>query len=112
MLEGSTCFATPRCEPETFRAPVYEYPHDGGACSVIGGYAYRGQAIPELEGAYFFGDYCSGTVTSFRIDGEGIFEIRDWPSLATAGLTSFGTDGAGELYLTAVSGSVFRVERG
>ena len=47
-----------------------------------------------------------------RIDGEGIFEIRDWPDLATRGLTSFGVDGAGELYVTSTDGTVSRIDRG
>jgi glucose/arabinose dehydrogenase len=113
LYEGNDCFAGP-CDPTGLIPPAFEYPHEGGACSVTGGYVYRGAAIPELAGAYFFADYCSGVITSFRIDGEGIFEIRDWTDALgrVPGLTSFGTDGFGEIYLTASNGSVYRIEQG
>ena len=113
ILEGNHCFDGP-CDAPGLIPPAYEYDHSDGACSVTGGYVYRGAAIPELAGAYFFGDYCSGRITSFRIDGEGIFEIRDWTEGLgrVAGLTSFGTDGSGEIYLTSSLGSVYRIERG
>jgi glucose/arabinose dehydrogenase len=112
VLEASTCFAAAGCEREGFESPVFEYPHRDGACSVTGGYVYRGATIPELAGAYFFGDFCSGAVTAFRLGGTEISELRDWPDLTAPGLTSFGTDGAGELYLTTTAGSVFRIDRG
>jgi hypothetical protein len=78
---------------------------------VTGGYVYRGQAIPELAGAYFYGDFCSGTISSFRYDGDRIAESREWPELTAGGLTSFGLDAAGELYVATAAGTIFRIEQ-
>ena len=73
-----TATARPGCDPTGLQPPVLEYGHDGGACSVTGGYVYRGAALPELAGSYFYGDYCSGRISSFRHDPEGLYDLRDW----------------------------------
>ena len=78
-----------------------------GACSITGGYVYRGSAIPALRGTYLFGDYCSPQVGALRVC-EG--EARDAQTLSdleglAPGLVSFGEDLAGELYLVYVSGA-------
>ncbi|HSQ37419.1 MAG TPA: PQQ-dependent sugar dehydrogenase, partial [Acidimicrobiia bacterium] len=114
VTEGSHCYRADGCDTGPFHLPDLEYGHTGGNCSVTGGYVYRGRAIPELAGAYFYGDYCSGMVASFRRDLEGIYETRVWSdSLGPApGLTSFGVDGAGELYLTTADGLLYRIDRG
>ena len=39
-------------------------PHDEG-CSITGGVVYRGKALPELDGRYFYADYCTGLLRSF-----------------------------------------------
>src|SRR6476469_2951873 len=58
------------CDPSQFTLPVLEYAHSQG-CSISGGYVYRGAAIPALQGHYFYADYCSGWVRSFRLqDGQ------------------------------------------
>jgi len=114
VTEGSHCYRAEGCDTAPFHLPELEYGHTGGNCSVTGGYVYRGQAMPELAGAYFYGDYCSGMIASFRRDPEGIYETRVWSDAfgPVPGLTSFGLDGAGELYLTTADGSVYRLERG
>ena len=78
--------------------------HDGGHCSISGGYVYRGKAIPDLRGRYVYGDYCSGAVWSLRVSGG----IRREP-IRVPELSSFGEDGAGELYATSLSGRVFKL---
>ena len=109
-MEGSACF-NPRvnCSTGPLTLPVIEYTHDKGACSVIGGYVYRGQAIPAIQGTYFYGDFCAGFVRSFRFTNGTATEQRDWPLLSTSLISSFGQDGLGELYLTTLSGTVFRI---
>jgi len=97
--------------------PIHEYNHDGGRCSVTGGYVYRGAALPELQGTYFFGDYCSGQVWSFRREGQQVIELQErteeldpGPDLDLGNLSSFGEDAAGELYLVDISGGeVFKI---
>lgn len=106
VMEGSACFDT-GCSSAGLVLPVAEYTHDLG-CSVSGGYVYRGSAIPALFGHYLYGDFCSGSVWSFRYTGVAS-EKRAWPGLSTEGLVSFGVDGKGELYLVSIGGTVWRV---
>jgi hypothetical protein len=90
--------------------PTLEYPHDGVACTVIGGYVYRGSRMPGLRGIYFYGDYCGGWVKSFRYSGGVATQRRDWPGLSPGEpILSFGEDAAGELYVCTESGSVYRI---
>lgn len=109
VLEGTHCFEGPesRCEDNDFIDPVHEYSHEGGRCSVTGGYVYRGSEYPDLDGVYFFGDYCSAEIMAIRVvDGE----VVDSRVFATGleHLRSFGVDHDGELYITAGDG-VYRL---
>jgi glucose/arabinose dehydrogenase len=91
----------------TLVAPVAFYPHAEG-CSVTGGLVYRGTAIPGLAGRYFYGDYCSGTVWSFRLrDGKARDRRRE--TFTVESLTSFGTDEQGALYLVSGGGTIYRL---
>ena len=117
IMEGLHCFARPNCNPTGLVRPVVEYPHRDG-CSITGGYVYRGREIPELDGVYFYGDYCTGIIRSFRIDRGTASGQADWTSaLRTqaggpmAGLSSFGQDARGELYMVLLSGEVYRIAR-
>ena len=107
-LEGSMCFRAPECRDVPTTLPIVEYPHSEG-CSVTGGLVYRGAAIPELDGTYFYSDWCRGWVRSFRYsDGEAA-EQQEWPELDRGQVNTFGTDAAGEMYLGMWSGEVYRV---
>ena len=108
IMEGRHCYREADCDRTGLELPVLEYAHENGNCSVTGGYVYRGEEIPELAGAYFYGDYCSGRIASFRRDLEGLYDLRDWTDSlgAVAQLTSFGVDGFGELYVVSGAGSV------
>ena len=110
LMEGSACFnPATNCNTGGLTLPVLEYTHDKGACSVIGGYVYRGQVVPAIQGTYFYADFCAGFVRSFRVNNGSVIEKTDWPLLAAPSISSFGQDGLGELYLTTLSGSVFRI---
>ncbi|MBY0278657.1 PQQ-dependent sugar dehydrogenase [Candidatus Binatia bacterium] len=115
VMEASQCYQPPdACDTTGLTLPVAEYDH-GVGCSVTGGYVYRGAALPGLVGRYLYGDYCSNRVFSFRwSDGAAseVIELTDDldPDGVLNGLTSFGEDAAGELYLTSQDGSVFRIE--
>ena len=87
-------------------SPVLVYSHYSG-CSITGGYVYRGSAVPAAQGRYFYGDYCAGTIWSFKA-GNGRLSA---PAVAgTIGnLSSFGEDGNGELYATSLDGSLYRL---
>jgi glucose/arabinose dehydrogenase len=107
IYEGRTRFTTgapSRAGELVF--PVSVYSHDEG-CSVTGGYVYRGHAA-SLVCRYFFGDWCSGTIWSLRIeDGRAVAFRKEAARIGQ--LSSFGEDSAGELY--AVSGGSGRLYR-
>jgi glucose/arabinose dehydrogenase len=109
VMEGKHCYSTSSCNQAGLALPVLEYDH-GQGCSITGGHVYRGAAIPEIQGHYFYGDYCGGWVRSIRIDADTITQHYQWPALAPGGsITSFGEDAAGELYVVSAGGQVFRI---
>jgi hypothetical protein len=109
-MEGKACYSpSSGCNQAGLTLPVLDYDHSEG-CSVTGGYVYRGSALPELLGHYFYADYCQGWVRSFRVQGQTITQELDWSSLRPGGqITSFGEDARGELYVLIASGRVFRI---
>jgi hypothetical protein len=92
--------------------PLHEYGHADG-CAVIGGYVYRGSAVPELAGRYLFSDLCSARVWSFRYTGAVAADLSEHTAFLSPGtaVTSFGEDARGELYLLTLDGLVYRVVR-
>jgi glucose/arabinose dehydrogenase len=78
-------------------------------CSVIGGFVYRGTAVPGARGRYFFGDNCASSIRSVAAGGGT--SVRD-EGFKVDGLSSFGENARGELFLTSVSsGDVYRLAR-
>jgi len=92
-----------------FTPPVAEYAHDLG-CSVTGGVVYRGERLPEFQGIYLYGDYCSQRIWGLTRNAQG-----DWVnSVLFEGLgsiTSFGEDESGEVYLVTHEGQIRKLER-
>jgi len=90
-----------------YTGPIYDYSHNGGSAAIIGGYVYRGAAMPELDGTYFFGDFITGQIWSVRVNPDGSFiagTLTDRTAELLGGhgfgaLTSFGEDGFGNLYI-------------
>jgi glucose/arabinose dehydrogenase len=87
--------------------PEIVYSH-GQGCSVTGGYVYRGAAVAAARGRYFYGDYCSGTVWSFRVSSHGRASAAV-VSGQVPSLSSFGVDGHGQLYATSLDGTIYRL---
>ena len=75
LWEGDLCRTGPvACAEIAHAPPVATYAHDAqGGCAVIGGVVYRGTALPGLDGAYLFGDHCSGRVWALtpRAENDG-----------------------------------------
>ncbi len=110
LMEGKSCFGSASCNQQGLVLPVLDYTHANGACSVTGGYVYRGTAISGLAGTYFYADYCRGWVRSFRLVNGAVTDEREWSDLAPSGqITSFGQDGSGELYLMTAGGRVAKI---
>jgi glucose/arabinose dehydrogenase len=107
VFEGDAAYEEKEPNPEgRLVGPVAVYDH-GEGCSVTGGFVYRGDEVPALEGRYVYGDYCSGTIWSIAADGARESVRKE--SIQVDGLTSFGEDGRGELYVASSSGTVFRI---
>ena len=111
VAEGMHCYpASASCNTAGLRAPVVEYSHTEG-CSITGGFVYRGTAIPELRGRYFYADYCQGWLASIYDAGTAGFVTRRWTVPNVGNVLSFGQDAAGELYILSASGTVHRIVR-
>ncbi len=110
IIEANECFRSANCSTTGLELPAFAYDH-GEGCSITGGFVYRGAALPELAGQYFYGDFCAGFVRSWDRTSGRTF---DWTGQLgrVGGLSSFGVDGAGELYVTSLEGGVWRLVRG
>jgi glucose/arabinose dehydrogenase len=109
IVEGTLCVEN-GCDAEGVQ-PVYAYDHEDGApAAIIGGVVYRGSAMPCLGGRYFFADHETGMVKSFALNASGqAAGLEEYPDLRSSLVTSFGTDGHGEMYILELEGDVFRV---
>ncbi|MEU4228664.1 PQQ-dependent sugar dehydrogenase [Nonomuraea sp. NPDC026600] len=88
-------------------APVITYPlHEGGNCSVIAGYVYRGDKIPWLQGRFLYGDFCAGWVKAAPVDELD----KDAKVGQVEQLSSFGEGLDGELYALSLQGPVYRID--
>jgi glucose/arabinose dehydrogenase len=94
-------------EPADHTPPIHVYGRDNGACSVTGGYVYRG-ASASLQGAYVYSDWCEGRLRYLREQNGVVVEDGDL-GLTVPSITAFGEDHAGELYAISLGGSVFRI---
>ena len=108
IMEGDHCYQAQSCDQTGLERPVHEYSHDEG-CSITGGYVYRGDALPELQGHYFYGDFCGGWVRSFRYDGASATDHRSYDLGSLGNILSFGKDAAGEIYVLTGTGTVYRL---
>lgn len=107
-MEGDTCTGLSGCTcfDAALELPINWYRHQVNCQSITGGYVYRGCAIPEFYGHYFFAEYCTGQIWSFRFDGasktdstERTTELAPTGGLEINNIPSFGEDHLGELYL-------------
>jgi glucose/arabinose dehydrogenase len=99
IMEGSLCFnPSTGCASSGKVLPVAEYSHSQG-CSVTGGHIYRGASYPDMQGRYFYGDFCTGILFSLYddpVNGWTVTQVADTPYQ----ISTFGQDEQGELYLT------------
>ena len=111
FYEGRARFEPKTLGPGSLVQPVSVYANGPrGSCSVTGGFVYRGRNVPAARGRYFYGDYCSGLVWSFRITGGKARGLRREP-FRLPGLSSFGEDARGEIYLVGHGGTIYRLAR-
>lgn len=109
-MEGTLCFDPGQgCSTAGLVMPVHEYANPTSGCSVTGGYVYRGEAIPDLNGHYFYGDFCAGVVRSFRMVGGAATSHLEWDFGPLGRITSFGEDARGEIYVVVQQGRIYRI---
>lgn len=113
-FEGSFCSRD--CGLARFVPPVWEYGHAPGACAIIGGHVYRGDAIPALHGWYLFSDFCGGPVRALNAaDAASGWPVDAMPldvrgAAPPASIVSFAEDASGDLYVISFDGShIYRI---
>jgi glucose/arabinose dehydrogenase len=110
VMEGNQCLGGGRsCDASGLTPPIFDYP-TGENCAITGGFVYRGSAIPRIQGAYIYGDYCSGRIWGLRYNGRQVTaqaQLIDSPMQ----ISSFATDHDGNIYALAyaTSGGIFRI---
>ena len=120
--EGTQCttFGNCSCTSLPTKLPIHVYSHGtgDGHCSITGGVVYRGCEIPDLDGTYFFADFCSGQIWSLTYNGSTASvinrtaELTPASPLAISSISSFGTDAAGEIYIcdrAGLTGEVYKI---
>jgi glucose/arabinose dehydrogenase len=113
VVEAKHCYKADSCDRTGFTEAVFEYGHNEG-CSITGGYVYRGKALPALRGLYFYSDYCTALLRSFRMKGGKVADSWDWkaaldPESQLANISTFGQDQDGELYVVTHEGPIFKL---
>ncbi|MBZ5629452.1 MAG: PQQ-dependent sugar dehydrogenase [Acidobacteriia bacterium] len=108
IMEGSHCFQPATgCNMTGLTLPINDYGRDQGG-TVIGGFVYRGSAIPGLVNAYVFGDFLSGRIWGLRQNSSGTWERTELAATAKL-ISSFGRDENGELYVVDYAGAVWKL---
>jgi glucose/arabinose dehydrogenase len=106
-LEGTHQFSG--SAPDDAVAPIFEYSHEGGGCSISGGYVYRGSKIPALAGEYVYSDYCESTLRTVKERDGKLAGQRDL-GVEASQVTSFGQDQDGELYVLSQAAGLQRID--
>lgn len=117
-MEGTECTGLSgcTCNSPALTIPIHDYTHSGGNCSITGGYVYRGAAIPDLDGTYFFADFCTGKIWSFVRSGNTVTQFTDRTAELKPitgetinNISSFGEDDKGEIYIVDRDGEIFKI---
>lgn len=107
IMEGSHCYASDSCDRSGLVLPVEEYSHTEG-CSITGGPVYRGD-VSALDGAYFYSDFCTGFLRSFRlVDGIATMQ-REWVRSGLEGASSIGVGPDGTFYAVTTDGTLTEI---
>ena len=111
--EGNASYNTSGCgSASNYDFPIWAFSHSGGACSVTGGFVYRGCEVPQYDGLYFYADYCADWIKVFResggtaVDHDDLTTELGW-SGSNGSIAAFGEDDLGELYALTLSGTIY-----
>ena len=112
VVEGDICNPTfgNTCNITNYEAPIITHTHSGdGWHSITGGLVYRGSQIPDLCGVYMYGDYVSSTIRGFRYDNTSSTIIEQKSLTSVSNLSTFGFDEKYEVYVTNLSGTLYKI---
>ena len=115
LKEGSRCFESLPCSAQGLISPVVEYDHVY-SCAIVGGAVYRGSDYPDMQGVFFYGDFCSGRIWGLRRSGAGSTQdfYDGWQSTlplnAKVPVSSVGEDEEGNVYVTGYQdGAIYMI---
>ena len=108
VMEGTQCYEAKSCDDSGLIPPIAEYDHSWGE-SVIGGFVYRGQDLPDLRGVYVYADYISGWTWGVFWDEEGAPDPQLIGQAEGVLVTTFGQDLQGELYVSDRTGGIYKM---
>jgi len=101
LMEGNHCYnPETNCDSEGLKMPILEYAHVDNACSVTGGYRYRGKRT-KMVGTYFYGDYCNGHIWGATMEENGTWTTELVKESSGLFITSFGEDILGHIYVAS-----------
>lgn len=111
IMEGEECYGANTCDTTGLTLPVYSYPiFSSSDCSVTGGFVYRGQKYPALDGVYIYGDFCSGRIWGLQQQEDNVWHNG---LLANTNfmISSFGEDEDGEVYVADMTGGgIYKID--
>lgn len=110
-FEGSKEYSPDGCQnAAAYTPPIIEYDHSNDRCSITGGYVYRGEAQPTLQGKYFYADFCGGQL--YYAEKTGDTWQQTLALASSMAISSFGVDNSSELYLADYDngGSIYKIE--
>lgn len=113
--EGTHVFESAGCNGIVHYEPIYEFPHSCNQCpsgaSVTGGFVYRGEQYPLLQGWYIFVDYISNWIWLIQPDAGGgdpdVITVQGNSMIND--VVAFGEGDNGELYATSLAGTIYKV---
>lgn len=106
--EGNHAYNIANCLPiASYTFPIYEYAHSEG-CSITGGYVYRGNSFPLLQGRYLYADFCNGKIWSLKKDGANWVNELLFQD-AAARFSTFGENKDGELFIGDINGKLYQI---
>ena len=104
IMEAEACFKTRNCSKENLILPIWSYRQGSSTGrSVTGGYVCRDKNLPGLNRKYVYGDFVSGNIWALTYAGKKAIKNELITHLSD-GLSSFGEDSNGNLYVLAYSG--------
>jgi glucose/arabinose dehydrogenase len=92
--------------------PVITHTHSAGYCSITGGYVVRDRGVPGLYGRYVYGDLCNPRLRVATLRAGGRVQSRTLSVPPVQGVSSFGEDDLGRVYVTSIDGPVYRFAAG